>query len=106
MTITQTVEIPVDRRLYLDLPPELPIGRARITVTPQPEEYTVIIAFDDEAQKWYAQNDDIPIVLENDSLDILINRVRLAVPEMLELNNLPHKEVKLTFKIELQTVMA
>ena len=102
----QNIEIPADRRVYLDLPPELPVGRAKITVTPQPEEYTVVLAFDDEAQKWYAQNDDIPIVLENDSLDTLINRVRLAVPEMLELNNLPHKEVKLSFKIEPQMVMA
>ena len=32
MTITQTVEIPVSRRVLLDLPLELPVGRAKITV--------------------------------------------------------------------------
>ena len=36
---------------------------------------------------WCAESDDeIGIVLESDSFDTLVNRVRLAVPEMLELN--------------------
>ena len=38
MTIEQIVEIPADRRVFLDLPPELPVGKAKITVTPQPEK--------------------------------------------------------------------
>jgi hypothetical protein len=38
MTLEQTVEIQSDRRLVLDLPPELPIGRARVTVTPERNE--------------------------------------------------------------------
>jgi hypothetical protein len=54
------------------------------------DEYVVTIAFDDEAQKWYAQNDDVPILLEDWSIDALIKRVKLAVPELLELNNMPH----------------
>jgi hypothetical protein len=69
-------------------------------------EYTVIIAFDDEAQKWYALNDDIPIILEDYSLDALINRVKLATPEMLEINNRPHTGVHLVFKMETQAVIA
>ena len=32
MTITQTVDIPASRRLLLDLPLELPVGRAKVTV--------------------------------------------------------------------------
>jgi hypothetical protein len=36
-------------------------------------EYTIAIAFDDEARRWYAINDDIPIALEDDSLDTLID---------------------------------
>jgi len=52
-------------------------------------EYTIDLVFDDQAQKWHAQNDEIPIILEDFSLDTLINRVKLAVPEILELNNLP-----------------
>jgi len=69
-------------------------------------EYTVTIAFDDEAQKWYAQNDDIPIILEDYSIDALISRVKIAVPEMLEINNMPHEGLYLTFKMETQAVMA
>jgi hypothetical protein len=69
-------------------------------------EYVVIIAFDDEAQKWYAQNDDIPIMLEDYSVDTLISRVKLAVPEMLEVNNIPHSEIHLVFKMETQAVLA
>ena len=106
MTIEQTVEIPASRRIFLDLPPELPIGRAMITITPKQNEYTVLIAFDDEAQKWYARNEEIPIILEDNSLDKLINRVKLAAPEMLEINNLPYENIKLIFKIEAQAVMA
>jgi len=69
------------------------------------DEYTVTITFDDEAQKWYAQNDDIPIILEDYSVDTLINRIKLAVPEMLEMNNMPHTGI-LVFKMEAQAVMA
>jgi len=69
-------------------------------------EYTVTIAFDDEAQKWYAQNDDIPILLEDGSLDELISRVKLAAPEMLKINNIPHAGARLVFKLEAQAVMA
>jgi hypothetical protein len=32
--------------------------------------------------------------------------VKLAVPEMLELNNMPHTEIHLTFKMEAQAVLA
>jgi hypothetical protein len=32
MTITQTVDIPADRRLYIDVPSEVPTGRAHIEV--------------------------------------------------------------------------
>ena len=38
MIIEQTVEIPADHRIFLDLPLELPVGKAKITITPQPEK--------------------------------------------------------------------
>ena len=69
-------------------------------------EYTVTIAFDEEAQKWYAMNDDIPILLEDASLDTLISRVKLAAPEMLEINKLPCAGSCLIFKMEAQAVVA
>jgi hypothetical protein len=36
MTIEQTVEIPVNRRIFLDLPQDLPFGKARVEVRVTP----------------------------------------------------------------------
>ena len=38
MTIEQTIDITPNRRLELDLPVELPVGRARVEVTIIPEK--------------------------------------------------------------------
>jgi hypothetical protein len=69
-------------------------------------EYTVFLAWDDEARKWYALNEDIPIMLEDASLDTLIERVKLAAPELLELNGKPHTDIHLLFKIDALAVVA
>jgi len=37
MTIEQTIEVPFNRRIFLDLPPELPTGKAKIEYTITPE---------------------------------------------------------------------
>ena len=46
MTITQTVEIPADRRLIIDVPPEVPVGKAVLVFKPEPNdgeiEYTTL----------------------------------------------------------------
>ncbi|MBR4376679.1 MAG: DUF1902 domain-containing protein [Spirochaetia bacterium] len=56
-------------------------------------EYKVNFTWDDEANVWIAQSDDIPgLVLEGGSLDALIERVRFAAPELIQLNKTP--EVK------------
>jgi len=68
-------------------------------------KYLIELSFDDEAEKWYAQNDEIPIILEDFSLDTLISRVKIAVPEMLEINNLPKTDICLAFKMEPQAVL-
>ena len=38
MTIEQTITIPANHRIFIELPPELPVGKAKITVTPQAED--------------------------------------------------------------------
>jgi hypothetical protein len=68
--------------------------------------HTVLLTWDDEASKWYALNDDIPIVLEDASLDRLIDRVKMAAPELLELNGQPHRDIQLLFKMERQAIIA
>ena len=51
-------------------------------------DYTVRFVRDDEAKVWYSYSDDVPITLESENIDTLIRRVREALPEMIELNNL------------------
>jgi len=69
-------------------------------------EYIVTLLWDDEAAVWVAENDDIPIALESASLDALIERVRIATPELLELNGENHANILLRFKMECQTAVA
>jgi hypothetical protein len=40
MTIEQIVEIPADHRLVIALPPEIPAGKAKLTVSILPREKT------------------------------------------------------------------
>ena len=51
-------------------------------------EYTIKFSWDEEACVWIATSEDIHgLVLESGSLDALIEKVRYAVPELLELNH-------------------
>lgn len=56
------------------------------------ETYNVEISWDDEAKVWLANCDEIPLAMEDGSLDKLIYRVKIAAPELIELNNLPRYE--------------
>lgn len=57
--------------------------------------------WDDEASVWIATSKDVPgLILESGSFDALIERVRHAVPELLELNNNKQNIVDLTFVSE------
>jgi hypothetical protein len=59
-------------------------------------EYTVCLNWDEEAYVWSASSKDIPgLALESGSLDALIERVKFAVTDLLDL-----KDVKITFKAE------
>ena len=50
--------------------------------------YTVYLTWDDEAEVWVATSPNvIGLVLESESLDTLMDRVKNAVPELLELNS-------------------
>ena len=57
--------------------------------------------WDDEASVWIATSKDVPgLIPESGSFDALIERVRYAVPELLELNNKQTEIVDLTFVSE------
>jgi len=70
-------------------------------------EYTVIFFWDDEASVWIAESDDLPgLILESDSFDKLVEKVKIAVQELLELNGTNHSQIKLHFKAERLAVVA
>lgn len=52
-------------------------------------EYKVNLFWDDEAKVWIATCDEIPLAMEDGSLDKLMYRVKIAAPELIELNQLP-----------------
>lgn len=60
----------------------------------------VNLTWDLEASVWVATSDDIPgLVLESGSFDALLERVRFAAPELLELNS-AERPVVLSFQAE------
>ena len=64
-------------------------------------ECTVFLNWDEEAQRWYCTSDDIPgLILESESLDILVERARHAAPELLELMGYDPVNTSLLFKAE------
>ena len=53
-------------------------------------EYSVRCSWDEEAQVWIAESEDIPgLVLESGSFDALLERVRFAAQELIDLNTAP-----------------
>jgi predicted RNase H-like HicB family nuclease len=50
-------------------------------------EYEVHTFFDGEAKVWVAESDDVPgLVTEAGSIDELISKLRILIPELLEEN--------------------
>lgn len=61
-------------------------------------EYVINLLWDDETSVWIATSEDIPgLVLESGSFDALLERIRFAVPELLELNASKQSSYVLSF---------
>ena len=57
---------------------------------------TVNVTWDADAGVWIAESEDVPgLVLESGSFDALVERLRYAVPEMLELNGVKRGPMQL-----------
>ena len=69
-------------------------------------KYDIELFWDDEAAVWVAENDLIPVALESGSLDVLIERVKNAVPELLELNGKINSDITLFFNMQCQRMVA
>ena len=60
--------------------------------------YRINMLWDQEAQVWIATSEDVPgLVLENESFDALIEKVRSAVPELVRLNGGAPSEYRLQY---------
>ena len=56
-------------------------------------EYVINLTWDEDAGVWIATSESIPgLVLESGSFDALLERIRIAAPELLALNN-PEKNL-------------
>ena len=62
--------------------------------------YNINIMWDDEAYVWIAISDDIPLALESGSYDALIEKVKIAASEIIELNYGRITPANLLFKSE------
>ncbi len=61
-------------------------------------ELLIKMTWDPEALVWIAESDDVPgLAMESGSFDALIERLRFAVPELLELNSSPCSPLYLNF---------
>jgi len=70
-------------------------------------EYDIILTWDDEASVWIAESNDIPgLILESASFDNLIERVKNAVPDLLEQDGKILSPAKLHFIAERLAIVA
>ena len=60
--------------------------------------YIIELSWDAEVSVWIAVSDEIPLALESDSLEALLKRVKLAVPDMLEHEHGISAPVELLFR--------
>lgn len=62
---------------------------------------TIDARFDPEASVWLATSADVPgLVVEADTWPAMIDEVRLAIPDLIELSDLRTDKISLTFKVE------
>jgi predicted RNase H-like HicB family nuclease len=53
-------------------------------------DFVIHAVWDDDAEVWVAESDDVPgLITEADSRTRLIEKLRVLIPELLELNNRP-----------------
>lgn len=69
--------------------------------------YRINFQWDDEAAVWIATSRDVPgLVLESGSFDALLERVKYAVPELIELNGDKPEHLRLTYITEREDQVA
>jgi len=67
-------------------------------------EFTVRLIWDDDERVWHSQSDELGLTLESGSFDALVERVKIAAPEMVELNFGYTGEFQLVLEMAQRTV--
>ena len=63
--------------------------------------------WDDEAAVWIATSDDVPgLILESGSIDALLERVKVAVPELINLNGKKTPTFRLAYSMDREDQVA
>jgi hypothetical protein len=63
--------------------------------------------WDDEARVWLATSFDVPgLVVEAETWPLMIEEVRLILPDLLELSRLGSEDLSLTFRAEERVALA
>ena len=63
-------------------------------------EYKIVLSWDGEAGVWIATSEDIyGLILEHESFDVLVDRVRYAVPELLAFEKKCNNDISLEFLV-------
>lgn len=61
-------------------------------------ELLIKMTWDPDALVWIAESEDVPgLAMESGSFDALIEKLRFAIPELLELNSKPKAPLFLNF---------
>jgi predicted RNase H-like HicB family nuclease len=65
------------------------------------EPIVVSAIWDADSKVWVAENEDVPgLATGADTLEELIEKLKVAIPEMLAENSIPFETGKLAFKVE------
>jgi len=68
------------------------------------ESQIINLHYDDNACIWIAtSHNGVGLTLESENILNLVNRVKSGLPEMLELNGLPHEDTRVLFNIQDKT---
>jgi len=63
-------------------------------------EYDVLFLWHDEGQVWTAENDEIPFIIQEKTLERLMKRVPGVAAEMLEINGKDCKNANLNYIVK------
>ena len=64
------------------------------------KEYDVLFLWHDEGRVWTAENDEIPFIIQAETLERLMKRVPGVAVEMLEINGKDFKSASLNYIIK------